>query len=237
MTHLPGEVRIAPDPEALADEVSGAVRDLSDAPGSRFAIALAGGRTPRAMYLRLASEPLVSQIDWARWHVYFSDERAAPPGDEASNYHLARSMLLDAVPIPRGQVHRMRAEAPDLDAAAAEYSSLLATTLGTPPRFDCVLLGLGGNGHTASLFPNTAALGVADGYATRGLADYQPYDRLTLTYPAINAARCVIFTVTGADKGDALRAVVDGTAPAAGVAPSDGRLIWYLDEAAAAAMG
>jgi len=237
VTHLPGEVRIAPDPEGLADAVSGALRDLSAASGSRFAIALAGGRTPRAMYVRLASEPLVSQIDWSRWHVYFSDERAAPPGDEASNYHLAESTMLDTVPIPCGQVYRMHGEAPDLDAAAAEYSSLLATTLGTPPRFDCVLLGLGTNGHTASLFPNTAALGVANAYATRGLADYQPYDRLTLTFPAINAARCVIFTVTGADKGDALRAVVAGTAPAAGVKPSDGRLIWYLDEAAASSMG
>jgi 6-phosphogluconolactonase len=131
----------------------------------------------------------------------------------------------------------MEAERPDLDAAAAEYSQLLAATLppgpGGAPRLDVILLGLGENGHTASLFPGEPAIDVVDVWATRGRADYEPYDRITLTLPTINAAAAVAFMVTGASKREAFADVAAGTAPAALVAPRDGELHWFLDDAAA----
>ena len=131
----------------------------------------------------------------------------------------------------------MEAERADLDAAAAEYSALLASSLpagaGGAPRLDCVLLGLGENGHTASLFPGTKALEVRDAWATRGLADYAPYDRMTLTFPTLNAAAGILFMATGENKREALRATAHGDVPASRVQPIDGSLLWLLDSAAA----
>jgi 6-phosphogluconolactonase len=169
--------------------------------------------------------------------VYFADERACPPDDPASNYSFAETTLLTHVPIDPSRVHRMQAERSDLDAAAAEYSDLLATSLPADtgvPRLDLVLLGLGENGHTASLFPGTPALDVTDRWATRGLADYAPFDRITLTYPIINAAVAVGFMVTGAAKHEALAATARGEVPASHIRPTDGMLAWFLDAAAAA---
>jgi 6-phosphogluconolactonase len=150
----------------------------------------------------------------------------------------AETTLLTHVPIDPERVHRMQAERTDLDAAAAEYSDLLATSLPTAkngaPQLDLVLLGLGENGHTASLFPGTPALEVTDHWATRGLADYAPFDRITLTYPMINAAVAVGFMVTGAAKHEALAATARGEVPASRIRPTDGMLAWFLDAAAAA---
>jgi len=147
--------------------------------------------------------------------------------------------LLSHVPIDPGHVHRMPGERPDLDAAAIEYSALMAGSLpsgpGGAPRLDVILLGLGENGHTASLFPGTPALEVTDRWATRGLADYEPFDRITLTYPAINATAAVAFMVTGAAKHEALLATARGEVPASRVRPTDGTLTWFLDAAAAGA--
>jgi 6-phosphogluconolactonase len=169
--------------------------------------------------------------------VYFGDERACPPDDPASNYRLARETLLDHVPIPPDRVHRMEGERPDLDVAAAGYSALLGASLPPGPRgvprLDCILLGLGTNGHTASLFPGTPALEVEDAWATRGLADYEPFDRITVTFPLIDAGAAVAFLVAGESKRDALAGVVAGTVPASRVRPVDGRLLWFLDRAAA----
>jgi 6-phosphogluconolactonase len=201
---------------------------------SFFSIALAGGSTPRLLYEVLADWR--DRIDWPAWRVYFGDERASPPDDPSSNYHLAQSTLLSRVAVAPEHVHRMPAERPDLDTASAEYSALLAATLPAgnsgAPRLDVVLLGLGENGHTASLFPGTPALDVTDAWATRGLADYEPYDRMTLTYPAINAAGAVAFMVTGSGKREALAATAAGTVPASRIQPET--LVWFLDAAAAA---
>ncbi|MFZ0128456.1 MAG: 6-phosphogluconolactonase [Candidatus Dormiibacterota bacterium] len=203
-----------------------------------FSIALSGGSTPRLLNELLVGGDWRGRIDWTWWNVYFADERACPPDDPRSNFHLAQTTLLSRVPIDPDRVHRMPAERPDLDAAAAEYSDLLASSLpagpGGAPRLDVVLLGLGENGHTASLFPGTPALNVVDRWATRGLADYEPYDRMTLTFPAINAAAAVGFMVTGASKHPALVATARGEAPASRVRPIDGTLAWFLDAAAAA---
>lgn len=202
-----------------------------------FSIALSGGSTPRLLNDLLAGDHWRGRIDWTWWNVYFADERACPPDDPRSNFHLARTTLLSRVPIDPDRVHRMPAERADIDAAAAEYSDLLATSLPAgpgAPRLDVILLGLGENGHTASLFPGTPALEVADRWATRGLADYEPYDRITLTFPAINAAAAVGFMVTGGAKHPALVATARGEVPASRVRPIDGTLVWFLDAAAAA---
>jgi 6-phosphogluconolactonase len=238
---LPGAVDVSPDAAALADRAAEWVAEIQAAAiASRgaFRIALAGGSTPSALYQRLASTP---RLDWSLWHVHFGDERACPPDHPESNFRLARETLLDQVPIPAAQVHRMEAERPDLDAAAAEYSVLLEATLPTgpagAPRLDCILLGIGTDGHTASLFPGTPALDVVDAWATRGLATYEPFDRITVTFPLINGGATVAFLVSGESKRGALAGVVAGTVPSARVRPTHGELRWFLDRAAAGADG
>ncbi len=238
---LLGQRVVREHPQAVADEVASWVADLAqravDDRGS-FSIALAGGSTPRLLYDTLAGPTWRDRVEWPAWRVYFGDERACPPDDPSSNYHLAETTLLSRVPIDARRVYRMPAERADLDAAAVEYSDLLASSLPAAtdgaPRLDVVLLGLGENGHTASLFPGTPALDVTDRWATRGLADYEPFDRMTLTYPAINAAAAVAFMVTGSAKVPALAATARGEVPASRVHPTDGVLLWFLDAAAAA---
>lgn len=242
-TGLPGIVHVAATPDDLADAAaSWLARESEEAHDEHgfFAVALSGGSTPRALHQRLSQPPDRDAIAWPTWMAFFGDERAVPPDDPRSNYHFARETLLDHVPIPAERVHRMEAEHPDRDQAAREYSALLADTLtrgpGGAPRLHCVLLGLGENGHTASLFPGTAALDAQRQWVVPGVADYEPYDRLTVTFPLINAAQSVVFLVSGAGKGPALRGVVDGSVPAARVRPHDGVLLWFLDRAAADAL-
>ena len=237
---LAGRMIVRETPQALAEaaaELLSLATESSAAARGAFTIALSGGTSPRLLYETLARPPWRESIPWETWRVYFSDERASPPDDAASNYHMARKTLLDRVPIDPEHVHRMPADSPDLDAAARTYDALLEHDLprgpGNAPRFDCVLLGLGENGHTASLFPSTPALAVADRWVTRGQADYAPFDRLTLTFPTLNAAALVVFLVTGASKHTALRATAEGTTPASRVHPADGVLVWLLDSPAA----
>jgi 6-phosphogluconolactonase len=238
---LAGERVVSETAQEVADAVAtwiAAQARRAHGDHGRFSIALSGGSTPRILNEMLAGPEWHERIDWKSWNVYFADERACPPDDPASNYHVAQTTLLSRVPIDRNRVHRMPADRADLDAAAAEYSDLLASTLpagaGGAPRFDVILLGLGENGHTASLFPGTPALDVVDRWATRGLADYAPFDRMTLTFPAINGAAAVGFMVTGTTKHPALVATARGEVPASRVRPADGTLAWFIDAAAAA---
>jgi 6-phosphogluconolactonase len=238
---LAGERVVSETAEEVADAVAtwiAAQARKAHADHGSFSIALSGGSTPRLLHGMLAGPAWQGRIDWACWNVYFADERACPPNDPASNYHLAATTLLRLVPIDPSRVHRMPAERADLDAAANEYSDLLAGSLPASergaPRLDVILLGLGENGHTASLFPGTPALEVTDRWATRGRADYEPFDRITLTFPIINAAAAVGFMVTGAAKHEALTATAKGEVPASRVRPVDGTLAWFLDAAAAA---
>jgi 6-phosphogluconolactonase len=233
---LPGAARVLTDPIAVAAAAAQWVSELS-ARSDPFRIAMSGGSTPQFLYEALASSTFKGGIDWPRWQVYFSDERATPPDHPDSNYRLVHDTLLSKAPVPAEHVHRIEADRPDLDAAADSYSRLLEAQCGRPPRLHLVLLGLGADGHTASLFPGTAALDVDDAWATRGRADFEPFDRITMTFPVINAAARVAFLVTGSAKGDALRGVVDGTVPAARVRPAEGELLWFLDAAAAGALG
>ena len=237
VARLPGAVTVRDDPTGVAAGWIVEIARVAMAEGGRFRIALAGGSAARTLYQVLAVTPHRERTDWGRWEVYFGDERACPPDDPANNCRMAREALLDLVPVRPELIHRMEAECSDLDAAAAEYSSILASTCptaatGSAPRLDCILLGLGENGHTASLFPGDPSLQVRDRWAVRSRADYAPFDRITVTYPVLNAAAHVAFLVTGPAKGEALRGVVEGRVPAAGVRPPDGELRWFMDTAA-----
>jgi 6-phosphogluconolactonase len=200
----------------------------------RFTIALSGGNTPRPVYQRLAS----ADIDWQKVHVFFGDERCVSPRDARSNYHMAKVALLDRVPIPSGQVHRMHGE--DQPRAAADaYAVDLRRALGEDGRLDFVLLGLGHDGHTASLFPGLAAVTETRRTVMESYVEFVGMWRLSLTPVAINAARRVVFEVTGDDKGEILRRVLQGprdpvVLPAQAIRPEAGPAIWLLDRAAAA---
>lgn len=210
----------------------------------RFAVALAGGRTPQALHALLAdpAAPFRARVPWGETEVFFGDERCVPPDHPDSNYGAARAALLDHVPLAPARVHRWRGEDPDPEAAARAYEAELRAALGPgggAPRLDLALLGLGGDGHTASLFPGTAALAVTDRLAAANRVPRLDAWRLTLTLPALRAARAVLFLVAGEEKAEAVRAVLEEEAdlPAARVRPDDGALLWVLDAAAASRLG
>lgn len=235
-------VRVFPDAAALGRAAAAVFVERAGAAiaaRGRFSVALAGGSTPRAMYRELAAPTLASGVDWTRVHVFFGDERAVPPGDPASNYGMASAALLDHVPIPRAQVRRLPADDADLERAARAYEDALRAALGDPPALDLALLGMGADGHTASIFPGTPAAGEARRLVVRGRAPVAPHDRLTLTAPAFAAARAVLFLVTGADKAAAAWEVLcgprdPGRFPAQLPNPASGDRTWFLDRAAAA---
>ena len=212
----------------------------------RFVVALAGGSTPEKTYTLLAEPDRRDAIAWEKTYVFFGDERFVPPGHADSNYEMAGRTLLSRVSVPRSHVFPVPTEARTVAEAAAEYGLELARFFGTaaggdsPPRFDLVLLGLGEDGHTASLFPGSPALDVKDAWATWSQPGTLPprVDRITLGYPVLNAARQVAFLVAGKKKATALRDVLEGNAtrhdrPAAGVQPTDGTVTWLVDANAA----
>lgn len=202
----------------------------------RWTVALAGGSTPRALYAALATPERQRGLDWSRAWVFWGDERCVPPDDEASNYRMAREALLAHVSVPESQVFRMEGElAPE--AAAARYASVLRSAFEAPwPVFDTVLLGLGPDGHTVSLFPDTPLV-AAQGTVAAGWVEAQGQHRITLTLPSLNAARGVVFLVTGEAKAAMVKAVLSGDEryPAARVRPAVAPL-WLLDAAAASAL-
>ena len=228
---------------ADADGVARRVADwlLADAlakPG-RFAVALAGGSTPRRLYALLAQAPYLEAFPWARTHWFWGDERFVPHDDPLSNYRMVREAMLARVPIPAANIHPMTTEGVTPDEAAALYESDLRTFHGAPrleashPLFDVVLLGLGADGHTASLFPGTPALGEREKWVT-AVEGEKPEMRLTLTYPALESCRNAAFLVTGAEKRERLGQLCRGGSafPAARFAPA-GSLVAFADRAAA----
>jgi len=206
----------------------------------RFTIALSGGSTPRKSYNLLAGEPYRSQIDWALVEVFLGDERCVPADDAESNFRMAHETLLSKVPIAEKQIHRMPADQPDRQAAAQDYVIEMQRVFGTAgiPSFDLIQLGMGPEGHTASLFPHSAALREQERLVVPVTTPKPPPDRLTFTPPLLNAAQNVLILVTGSDKADAVHKVIEGEYnpdeyPAQIVRPTHGEVTWMLDTAAA----
>ena len=237
------DLAVLPSAAALAEAAAGRfVAAAGEAIASRgqFIVALSGGSTPRDTYLRLATEALASSVMWSRVQVLWGDERCVPPHDVESNYRMARETLLDRVPIPAANVHRIHGE-DDPPTAAGVYEATLRALLRTPAgaRIDLVLLGLGEDGHTASLFPGSAAVHEQTRWVLAARAPAAAVWRITLTPAVINAAAEVLFLVSGGAKAGILRRVLEGPhrpqeLPAQAIAPSNGRVRWCVDAAAAA---
>lgn len=237
-------VKILADPAALAAEGARSfvklAREAIDRRG-RFSVALSGGSTPRAMHHLLAAPPLRDRVSWSKVHIFFGDERFVPPDHPESTLRMARETLLDHLPIPSSNVYPM----PTVGLPAGDAAELYAATLveffaAEIPRFDLIFLGMGPDGHTASLFPGHPEVTSPSGRLVAVVtgSPKPPPTRLTLTYKSINAAANVIFLVAGAGKARAVGEIMDGSAspqqrPAAGVQPPAGNLLWLLDQAAA----
>jgi 6-phosphogluconolactonase len=224
--------------QTLAESFGVAARNAIAERGT-FSVALAGGSTPKAAYALLASPPYRDTVDWPRVHFFFGDERCVPPDHPDSNVRMARETLLGPLHIDEAHIFRMRGE-DDPAAAAQAYAALLAERLGALPEFDLVLLGMGPDGHTASLFPGAPPDDGSDALVQVRTAppSMKVSNRLTLTPRVINAARKVVISVTGKEKADILARVLNGphdpTAyPVQIVRPVHGRLTWLVDRAAA----
>jgi 6-phosphogluconolactonase len=235
-------IEYAPDLARLADRGAERIRSAMTeavAARGRFLIALSGGNTPKPVHERLAAEPYGNSLPWDKTLVYFGDERLVPADSPESNYRMACETLLDLIEIPPWNIHRIQGEL-NLTQAARLYDGdlrRLAEEAREPiPRFDLILLGLGPDGHTASLFPGTDVLsdtkdlaaGVRLPPSSEGAKHAE--ERVTMTYPVLNAARAVLFLVAGDDKAEALRRVEEGdlSAPAARVQPVDGSMSWLV---------
>ena len=234
------EIQTYPDAASLARAAAEHFVTLAaeaTAVRGRFAVALSGGSTPHATYTLLASDEFAARVDWPRVHVFWGDERCVPPDHPESNFRLAHEVLFSRVPIPSGNIHRAQGEL-EPEVAAQAYAEELLAFFGAPwPRFDLILLGMGDDGHVASLFPGSAALRETVRPVVAVTAYYQdrPAHRVTLTPPAINVARQVLFLVTGANKAETLQAVLkgpDGRFPAQQIRPTSGRLTWLVTETA-----
>jgi 6-phosphogluconolactonase len=227
----PPEIVVADEVAALVQAAAAHIVPLAAraiASRGRFRVALAGGSTPRALYPQL-----VTGIDWTRTDVFLGDERVVPPDDPQSNYRMVRETLLEPARVPAANVFRWRTEASDRDAAARAYEQALRAR-DAPPLLDLALLGLGPDGHTASLFPATAALAVEDRLAVAVDVPALGTQRLTLTYPALLGAAEVLFLVTGRDKRTALAEVLrpGSTLPAARIVNRAGPVWIFCDREA-----
>ena len=216
----------------------GSIHDAVQTVGT-CSIVLAGGNTPRTLYRLLAAE-FRSQVPWASVQIFWGDERYVPPEDPRSNYRMAKEALLEHVDCPPANIHPMPTHFPSADAAARDYERTLRHHFVEEwPRFDIVLLGLGDDGHTASLFPGSFALAERTRWVVAAQAPVEPHVRLTLTLPALIRARAVFILVAGATKAESLQHVLEGAGdqikyPAAGVRLAKGTVIWWADREAAA---
>jgi 6-phosphogluconolactonase len=238
------EVRRLSTPQELfhaaAEEVL-AVAQNAIAERGRFTIALSGGSTPKNLYTLIAANASTS-LPWNQIFFFWGDERHVPLDDPDSNYRMAKETLLSKVPVPAANIFPIPAENPDAKAAAAAYEQTVRKffggAAGEVPRFDLILLGMGPDGHTASLFPETEALQENSRLVVPNWVEKFKTSRITLTLPVLNAARNVLFLVSGADKATVLREVLEGSGPGEKfpsklVRPSQGKLIWLVDRAAA----
>lgn len=233
---------IFPDRDDLsigaADEIATLAQEAVKATG-RFAICLAGGSTPRELYTLLASEPWVKQMPWGKTHIFFGDERCVNQADAQSNFKMINDALLSKVPIPKSNIHAPIGQDSNPEAAAQEYQQQLTEFFGhTSPVFDLILLGLGPEGHTASIFPNSPAIAERHKHVMAYRVDDAHGWRITMTLPVINAAKHILFLVAGSEKQEIVGQIFSRTQngheiPARLVSPTSGTLMWYLDEQAA----
>jgi 6-phosphogluconolactonase len=243
----PLDLRVVPDPAALfqaaANEfASRAIASVKTA--GRFTVALAGGSTPKSFYSLLASNDR-DRLPWDKMFFFWGDERHVPPDHPESNYRMACDALLSKVAVPAGNVFRIPAENPDANRAAEAYEQTLRDFFhppaGTFPRFDLILLGMGPDGHAASLFPESKALHERSRLVVANWVEKFRTDRLTLTLPVLNQSSTVMFVVSGQDKAAALKEVLEGTQPpefypSKLVHPTNGDLVWLVDQSAASAL-
>ncbi len=238
------EIRRLSTPQELfhasAEEVLQSAGESIAARG-RFTIALSGGSTPKSMFALIAANASTS-FSWSNVFFFWGDERHVPPTDAESNYRMAKETLLAKIAVPEANIFRIPAENPDADSVAKAYERTLREFFslkpGEFPRLDLILLGMGPDGHTASLFPETSALQDRSHLVTANWVEKLKTHRITLTIPVLNAARKIAFLVSGADKAAALHEVLEGNAPpekypSKFVQPNEGKLIWFLDRAAA----
>lgn len=230
-----GAAGIAAETAKRVVRVAGEAIDRAD----RFYIALSGGSTPRALFELLAEPKTARRIDWKRTHVFFGDERCVPPDDDQSNYKMAKETLLDKVPVPESQIHRMEGEL-DPSLAAEHYEQVIRDAFGLYgggwPVFDLILLGMGPDGHTASLFPHTAGIDVVDRLAIANDVPQLNTTRLSLTVPVIREARDIMLLVGGVDKAEAARRALTAptdihTTPVQLVRQASGNVSWIFDAA------
>jgi len=238
------EVQILPDGIALTRRATREfLESVTEAIARKgaFTVALAGGSTPKALYSQLAEEPLRSQVQWDKLHFFFGDERHAPPDGPESNFRMANEALFSKGVIKPDQITRIKGEYEDTEKAALEYEQALRAYFklkdGEYPRFDLVLLGMGEEGHTLSLFPGTKALHATNRIVVRNWVGKLYTERITLTAAVANQASRVIFMVTRADKARALKGVLEGPyepeqLPAQLIQPASGKLLWLVDQAA-----
>jgi 6-phosphogluconolactonase len=237
------DIRIFPDGEQLSHAAARSIVQIANealAAHGRFTIALSGGSTPKGAYGLLALEPYRNQIDWTKAEIFWSDERCVPPEDAESNYHLAHEVMLSKLPISADHIHRMPADQSDLVAVSSVYEQEMRRVFGMNGvlSFDLIQLGLGPEAHTASLFPHQASLRETERLVIPVTVPKLPPTRLTFTPLILNAATHILFLVAGAEKADAVRAVLEGDYqpeeyPAQIVRPTQGEVIWMLDAAAA----
>lgn len=227
--------------QAAAAEFAGQAANAVHSRG-RFSVALSGGSTPKGLFALLAG-PAGSSIPWDKTCFFWSDERHVPPDHPDSNYRMANEAVLSKVPVPPKNIFRIHSEETDANAAAAAYEQTLRSFFRLAPgeiaRFDLILLGLGPEGHVASLFPGSPAMEEQNRLVVANWVEKFKTDRITFTFPLINRAACVMFLVSGGEKAPILRDVLEGPGrdlPAQRVHPEEGRLIWLADRAAAAAL-
>jgi len=237
---MPTEIRTFPDPLALfqsaAHEFVTLAKAAIEARG-RFTVALSGGSTPRNLYALLSTMP---EIPWQKIYLFFGDERDVAPDDPESNYRMVNEALLSKAPIPAENVFRVRTEVKDAEVAALEYERAIQTFFqlkpGEIPRFDLIFLGMGPDGHTASLFPGSPAASETHRIVFANWVEKFKTYRITFTFPVLNNAACVTFLASGPDKEPMVRQILGENRkdlPSAQVHPTNGRLVWLLDSAAA----
>jgi 6-phosphogluconolactonase len=240
------KIKIAADPAAMSRAAAETiVEHLLESLQRRdvYSIVLSGGSTPRRLYALLAGDSAFRErIPWHRVHFFWGDERHVPPNHPDSNFHMASEAMLSRVSIPPGNIHRIRAEQPDAHKAAADYDReirrFFELSAGEMPRFNCVLLGMGSDGHTASLFRGSPALDEQKRLVMANWVDKFKSYRITLTVPAFNSADLILLLVSGSQKADTLKSLLAGSSsperyPVQWIQPKHGDMLWFLDRSAA----